>query len=156
MDREDKRILKILQEGIPVREQPYKVIGEKVGLSEKDVLSRVKKMKKEKIIRHMGFLFNHKKLSFTSTLVAMKVPEERLNEVAKLINSYPEVTHNYARDDEFNLWFVLVAENREKIQDILKKIKLRTGLKDTLELPVKKRFKLKVNISPDGGILLNE
>lgn len=152
MDREDKNILNILQEGIPLHQRPYRAIGEKVGLCEEEVLSRIKNMKKGKIIRHMGFLFNYKKLLFTSTLVAMKVPKERLNEVAEMINSYPEVTHNYAREDEFNLWFVLVAESTTRIKKILGEIRAKTELEDILELPMRRKFKLKLNLNPEEGL----
>lgn len=152
MDTTDKKILEILQLKLPLTLRPYHAIGVKLGLSEEEVLSRIKRLKREGIIRHIGFLFNYRELGYTSTLVAMKVPWERVDEVAKLINSYPEVTHNYARDGEFNLWFVLVAENREKIQDILKEIRLKTKLNKILDLPVEKCFKLRVRIDPDMGV----
>lgn len=152
MDTIDKKILEVLQEDIPLDPHPYRRIGDKLGLSEEDILCRIKRLKREGIIRHIRFLFDHKKLSFTSTLVAMKVPEKKLDEVARIVNAYPEITHNYARRDEFNLWFVLVAKDRGRIQSILQEISSKTGITNLLELPVERQFKLKVNITPQGGL----
>lgn len=152
MDNKDRKILEIIQEGISITPRPYQDIGERTGLEEKEVLFRIERMKKRGIIRHLGFLFNHRRLSFTSTLIAMKVPEEKLDEVSKIVNTYSEITHNYSRDNEYNLWFVLVVENKKRIQSILAEITAKTGINNILELPAQRQFKLKVNINPNGGL----
>jgi DNA-binding Lrp family transcriptional regulator len=63
-----------------------------------------------------------------STLAAMAVPDERLDEVAAFINTYPEVNHNYEREHRFNLWFVLTSANTSRLDDILRQIEATTGL----------------------------
>jgi hypothetical protein len=69
----------------------------------------------------------------------MAVPPERLESVAALVGAYPEVNHNYEREHRFNLWFVVAAPSRERLDAVLTEIKERTGL-DVLDLPLRDAF----------------
>ncbi len=145
MDNIDKRLINRIQSGFPVTSRPYRQLGEELGITEQEVISRLKQLKEIKIIRRLGAAFNSKKLGFTGTLAALKVPSERVDVVAAVVNSYPGVTHNYLREDEYNMWFTLTARSPERLKEVFEEIKQKTGLSDLLELPALKLFKIKVD-----------
>ncbi len=58
----------------------------------------------------------------------MKVPEERFDEVAEIVNGFPEVAHNYQREHAFNMWFVLATDSKARIDEVNHEIEKRTGL----------------------------
>jgi len=77
----------------------------------------------------------------------MEVPQEKVLEVAEIINIYPQVTHNYRRKHKYNLWFTLIASSDEEILKIIEEIKFKTGIEKIFNLPYKKLFKINVNFS---------
>lgn len=147
MDRLDEKILKRIERKFPISSYPYQDLARELGLTEDEVISRISRLKEEGIILRIGAFFDSEKLGLKSTLIAMKVPPLRLPEVAKMVNHYPGVTHNYRREHEFNLWFVLMGKNRKEIDEILRKIKDQSGINDILNLPKKQLFKLKLNFT---------
>ena len=147
MDPIDKKILKRIERQFPISSCPYQDLARELGLSEEEVVSRISQLKEKGIILRIGAFFDSEKLGLKSTLIAMKVPPLRLPEVAKMVNHYPGVTHNYRREHEFNLWFVLMGKNRKEIDEILRKIKDQSGINDILNLPKKQLFKLKLNFT---------
>jgi DNA-binding Lrp family transcriptional regulator len=142
MDPIDKKILNIIQSRFPLEPEPYKVVGEQIGLSEDEVLARVKILKKKGIIRRIGAVFDLGKLGFASTLCAAKVPEEKIKEFVETVNSYPGVTHNYRRNHEYNIWFTFIAPTMDDIEKALKEISDKTGITDILNMPAKRKFKI--------------
>lgn len=116
----DKRILKELQNEFPLDPQPFKVIGDKLGIDETSVIKCVLSLKEEGIIREIGPIFNHKRLGLETYLIGMKVEDAEAS--AKVVNKYEEVTHNYERDGEFNLWCTLVGK-KEILSEIIERIK---------------------------------
>ncbi|MBI5583077.1 MAG: Lrp/AsnC family transcriptional regulator [Deltaproteobacteria bacterium] len=145
MDRIDRAILNEIQSHFPLRVRPFREMGHKLGLSEKEVLTRVSRLKKEGIIRRIGANFNSRKLGFTSTLCAAKVPKSRLDEFITVVNEYPGVTHNYEREANYNIWFTCIAESEEVIDKTLEEIRARTGIKHLISLPAEKIFKIQVD-----------
>ncbi|MBZ0252018.1 MAG: Lrp/AsnC family transcriptional regulator, partial [Candidatus Methylomirabilis sp.] len=122
-DAVDNEVLNIIQTEFPVDPRPYKVLGEKVGLTEAEMIERVRALKQEKkIIRRIGASFERRKLGYVSSLVAAKVKEEGLNDFVKMVNGYSGVTHNYERDHAYNVWFTYIAETPEKLAADLRKI----------------------------------
>ncbi len=146
MDEMDRRILNIIQVEFPISSRPFLEIAERVKISEDEVLKRVKMLKEKGFIRRLGGVFDSKKLGFESTLVALRVQPEKIEEVAEKINVYSEVTHNYERDDYFNLWFTLVAGDIEEIEEILDNIKEFSGVEKLLNLPALKLYKIGLNL----------
>ncbi|HET6455642.1 MAG TPA: AsnC family transcriptional regulator [Armatimonadota bacterium] len=144
MDEVDKGLLNIIQTDFPIASRPYQVLGERLGISEEEALGRVRALVESGIIRRIGPSFDTRKLGHVSTLVAAKVPAERLEEVAGIVSSFPQVTHNYGRDFEYNLWFTIIAKDDSEIKRTLDKIKAETGVSDMHELPAKRMFKIKV------------
>lgn len=125
--------------------RPYLAIAEEIGLTEEDVIKRLKKLKKNGIIRRMGGNFVPEKLGFVSTLCAAEVPEDRIEFFTNVINRYPGVTHNYLRDGSFNVWFTFIAPSMNEIDSNLNRISEETGVKDIINLPATKVFKIKAH-----------
>ena len=65
------------------------------------------------------------------------------------MNRYPEVTHNYLRDNQYNIWFTFVAGSSELVYRYMEQIKERTGVREILNLPAKKIFKILVDFDLD-------
>ena len=145
MDDTDRAILNRIQSDFPITSRPFFSIANDLGLSEKDVLKRVSKLKKMGIIRRIGGNFVPEKLGFVSTLCAAKVPDNKIGSFAKAVNRYPGVTHNYERDNEYNVWFTFIAPSMNKIEENLKNISQKTGVKDIINLPSTKVFKVKAH-----------
>ena len=145
MDEPDRKILNAIQSDFPITERPYEALGRQLGLSEEEVLQRVKRLKEEGIIRRIGGNFHSSKLDFKSTLCAAKVPEEKIESFVKVVNRHPGVTHNYLRNHEFNVWFTFIAPSFEAIEHSLKEISDITGVREVYSLPAVKMFKIKVD-----------
>jgi DNA-binding Lrp family transcriptional regulator len=145
LDETDKAILNRIQSDFPITPSPYLAIAEELRLTENDVIKRLKKLKKNGIIRRMGGNFVPEKLGFVSTLCAAVVPEEKIGAFTKVINRYPGVTHNYLRDGSFNVWFTFIAPSMKEIDSNLKQILKETGVKEIINLPATKVFKIKAH-----------
>ena len=145
MNEIEKRLLNIIQSDFPVTSKPYESLAKQLGLSEADITKIIDDLEKRQIIRRVGAIFDLQKLGYKSTLCAMKVSPEFLEETAGIVNSYSGVTHNYGREHEFNLWFTLIAENEEQIIETIDDIKAKTGVNEILNLPAVNLFKINVD-----------
>ena len=145
MNEIEKRLLNIIQSDFPVTSKPYENLAKQLGLSEADITKIIEDLKKRQIIRRVGAIFDLQELGYKSTLCAMKISPESLEEMAGIVNSYSGVTHNYGREHEFNLWFTLIAENEEKIIETIDDIKAKTGVDEILNLPALNLFKINVD-----------
>ncbi|SFM14463.1 siroheme decarboxylase subunit alpha [Methanolobus profundi] len=143
LDDTDKKILNTIQLDFPLETEPYQKLGEELGISEDEVIKRLDRLHAEGAVRKIGPVINRKGVGGTSTLVAVTVPDEKVDEVAGYINEYHEVSHNYHRPERFNVWFTISAPNRDRIDTILEELRERTGL-EFIDLPTKKLFKIGV------------
>ncbi len=144
LDEIDKAILRELQGNLPVVSRPYAALARKVGISERELFKRAEKMTNSGIIRKFGLRIDSRKVGFASTLVAMKVPPEKIDEAAERLNDFESVTHNYAREHEYNLWFTVIEKDEEALKRTLDKIAREVEHEDMLNLPVLKKFKIDV------------
>jgi len=145
LDEVDKRILNIIQTDFPVADRPFDELAGQVGVTDEEVVDRIRRLKADGIVRRLGATFDSSKLGYASTLCAMKVPVDRVESVTEIINSYGNVTHDYLRDDpRFNVWFTVIAESQERIEEILNEIRDRAGIATILNLPAVRLFKVKV------------
>ena len=142
MDDIDKKILNILQKEFPLTERPFFAVAEKCGLSEDEVISRVQKLKDKGILRRIGAIFNGANLGRVSTLCAARVPEEKLGNFVSSVNAYSGVTHNYLRNNDYNVWFTVNAANRKEITRFLAELKENTSVIDILEMNAVRTFKI--------------
>jgi DNA-binding Lrp family transcriptional regulator len=143
MDNTDRAILNRIQSDFPITPRPFQAIANDLGFSENEVLNRVAKLKKRGIIRRIGGNFVPEKLGFISTLCAAKVPNNKIDSFAKVVNRYAGVTHNYQRDNKYNVWFTFIAPSMDEIKKNLKQISADTGVKDIINLPSTKVYKIK-------------
>ena len=145
----DRAILKELQDNFPIVSRPYAQVAEKFKLTEAGLLKRLRSPKIRKVIRYAGAIFETKKLGIKSTLVAMSVSRENLSRVVKVINSYPQVSHNYLRQGEFNIWFTLSAPSQAQLSDLLAQISRKTGKSRIMNLETVKVFKINARFNLD-------
>ncbi len=149
LGQDDRTILNEIQKRYPITNRPYLSLARKLKLKEKEVMERVQKLKDVGIIRRIGASFSAKAVGFSSTLCAAKVPPDKIEEFVSVVNTYPGVTHNYEREGEFNIWFTLIAPSESRIKQILTEISRKTGVKEILDLPATKTFKISVDFNFD-------
>ena len=143
MDELDKTILNRIQTQFPLAQQPFASIARELGTTEEEVPKRVSRRKESGIIRRIGGNFVPGKVGFVSTLCAAQVPEEKLDHFAGTVNTFPGVTHNYLRENAFNVWFTFIAPSMDVIRDNLSRIAQKTGVNRILNLPATHVFKIK-------------
>lgn len=145
IDETNKSILNSIQTDFPIDPRPYKIIGERLGLSEDEVIQRISEMKDAFLIRRIGGNFSPDRLGYHSTLCAARVDEDKVKLFKETVNSYPGVTHNYRRDHRFNIWFTFIAPSVETIENNLKAIAEKTGVDTIINLPATHVFKISAN-----------
>lgn len=143
MDAQDKMLLNRIQTRFPLTPKPYQTIARELEMTEQEVLKRVSRLKEIGIIRRIGGNFVPGKVGFVSTLCAAEVPEEKVELFARTVNTYPGVTHNYLRENSFNVWFTFIAPSMDVIRDNLTRIAEKTGIRRILNLPATHVFKIK-------------
>jgi DNA-binding Lrp family transcriptional regulator len=142
MDDTDRKLLNLIQEDFPIAAEPFAEVGARLGLDEEEVLRRVARLREEGIIRRIGAVFDLRKLGFASTLCAARVPEAEMEAFVAAVNAHPGVTHNYRRDDDYNVWFTLIAPGEEALEAVLGEIRRETGIGDILSLRAVRTFKI--------------
>jgi siroheme decarboxylase len=128
MDATDCVIVNVLQGGFPVCERPYREMAEQFGIGEEELIARLEKLLTEKVLTRFGPMFQIERMGGAFSLAAMKVPEEDFDRVAGIVNALPEVAHNYRREHDFNMWFVLATETPEGISQAIAKIETVSGM----------------------------
>jgi len=147
LDEIDRKIVQILQDDFPMVERPWKEVGNKLNLTEDNVITRLKRLNELGVTRKIGSIVDGSKVGLTAaTLVALKVPKNKVADVAYIINEYGNISHNYEREHEYNVWFTITASNNNELTTILEEIKQKTAINPSrvLNLPTKQRFKINV------------
>jgi DNA-binding Lrp family transcriptional regulator len=143
LDGTDRAILNRIQSDFPIARRPYLVLAEELGMEERDLIERVARLRQSGIIRRIGGNFVPGKLGYVSTLCAARVPAGQVARFAEAVNRHPGVTHNYLRDNAFNVWFTFIAPSMAEIDAKLRRIAEETGVADILNLPATKVFKIR-------------
>lgn len=156
LDPVDRELLQRVQDEFPLESRPFRTIGQRLGIPEKEVLERLDSLRRRGILKHIApILEMHETGIKASTLIAMRIAEERIEEVAGIASEYRGVSHNYRRDHEYNLWFTIAEPGEAQLKETLEAIRARSGVpdEDILDLPVVQRFKIDVRFrfGPDGG-----
>lgn len=139
IDATDTLLIRRLHGGFPLSEAPYADVAEELGLSEDEVLRRLRRMLDEGVLSRFGPLFQIERAGGQFVLAAMQVPEERFDAVAEAINALPEVAHNYRREHRFNMWFVLACTSPAQAAQACEDIEAMTGLQ-VYAFPKEKEF----------------
>ncbi|MCF8086898.1 MAG: AsnC family transcriptional regulator [Desulfotignum sp.] len=141
----DKAILNLIQVDFPIDARPFRVLAEKLDLTEEELIARIQALKDLQVIRRIGGNFSPDRLGYYSTLCAATVPKERIDLFTRTVNTYAGVTHNYMRDHAFNIWFTFIAPSRDQIAESLEEISRQTGVSPILNLPATRLFKISAN-----------
>jgi siroheme decarboxylase len=147
LDNIDKKILNRIQSDFPIIHSPYRAVADRLNLQETDVLERVLRMREQGLIRRIGGNFVPEKLGYVSTLCAASVPQDKIQHFTEIVNQYPGVTHNYQRNNHFNIWFTFIAHSRKEIKINLQRIAKKTGIEEILNLPATRVFKIKAHFN---------
>lgn len=145
MDARDRALIDALHGGFPVIDRPYDAVGATLGMDESEVIERLSRLLEEGILSRFGPLFDAEKLGGAFTLAAMRVPEERFETVAEIVNAFPEVAHNYRREHALNMWFVVASDRPAGVARTLERISERTGL-DIVDLPKEREYFLELRL----------
>ena len=153
MDSTDKEILNYIQREFPLEREPFAAIGREIGLAQDEVIRRIETLKRGKVIRQISAIFDTRVLGYHSSLVAAKIPPEKLNSGAKAINSHPGVSHNYERNNELNLWYTVAVppDSRLGLEGTVNVLHEISGAEKTRILPTLKLFKIGVTLDMNMG-----
>jgi len=139
IDAIDRKIINALQGGFEIVERPYRQAAEKLGLGEDDLIERLQRLVDNKALSRFGPMYNAERLGGAVTLCAVAAPRDRYETVADQINRHHQVAHNYARDHDLNMWFVLACETPSDIAETIAAIESETGL-TVHDFPKQKEF----------------
>ncbi len=144
IDETDALLLDAVQREFPIHSKPFDELGRRLGLPADEVLKRIRRLKGDGIIRQISAIFDSRSLGYNSALIAFEVEDARLDEIAHTVASHPGVSHCYARDARYNLWFTITVLAECKIEQELSKAAKQQGVRDYLILPALKVFKIGV------------
>lgn len=147
----EETVLGTIQSGFPIVPDPYGTLAEQLGLERDEVEKALLDLREEGLVRRIGASFDSKRLGYSSTLCALAAPPERADEVAAIINAYPSVTHNYLRENRYNIWFTLITRSSEDRARILGQIVEQSGCGDLLDMPATKMYKIRVDFGKGHG-----
>jgi DNA-binding Lrp family transcriptional regulator len=149
LTRVERLILDALQEGLPISPRPFRELAlsldasHGLGLSEEALIGALKGLKARNFLRRLGGIFNSRPLGYLSTLCAAKVPEGKLGAFTDRVNSCPQVTHNYVRDNPLNVWFTFSYRDEAELQGLLDALKRETGVSEIYQLGARRIFKIR-------------
>lgn len=152
-DEVDRALLDALQAGLTLTETPFIEIGERLGISEEEVLRRTTRLRDGGIVRQISPIFDTRTLGYRSSLVAAKYPRERLFEAAATVSGHPGVSHNYRRTHDFNLWFT-VAVSPDSLLGLERTVDVLAEATDAVSmrlLPTLDLYKIAVQLDMRGG-----
>lgn len=138
------------QKGFPLTCQPYQTIAEQLAdvnviASEQEVFQAINELSSLDVLSRVGPVFDHKKAG-ASTLAALAVPPKDLDKIAGIVNQFEQVNHNYGREHDYNLWFVVTASDMVALNSTLANIELLTGL-PVLVLPMEASYHIDLAFS---------
>ena len=143
-----------IQSGFPIEPDPYSALAKKLSLPRERVLEAVESLRSDGSIRKICGSVASRDLGCASTLCALTVdgPQEDIDRIAGLVSAHDEVTHNYLRNAEFNIWFTPIASSQERLDALLQEIQAETGCEKLLNLPVTEMFKIRVDFGKGGQL----
>jgi siroheme decarboxylase len=150
IDPIDARLLDVLQTPLPLVARPFEAVGRALGLSEQQVLERVTNLKsKQRVIRQISAIFDSKALGYQSCLVAAQVDPEQIDTAAEVVNAHPGVSHNYRRNDAYNLWYTLAVppDSQLGLDRTIEILHHQSGARVTRKMPALKMYKIGVKFS---------
>ena len=146
MDLVDRKFLNIIQSAFPLVEEPYRHIGDTLGIAEDEVFQRLGILRKKNVVRQISAIFDTRRLGYKTSLVAMAFEPKVLRKAASKINEHPGVSHNYAREGSlFNLWYTVAVPPGDSIEATVESMATETGALSCRVMPTIRFFKIGVN-----------
>lgn len=139
MDEIDKHIINHTQGGFPVSERPYADMAEQLGIKEASLIERLQHLLEQGYLSRFGPMYHAERLGGGLTLAAMTIDEDDFERVNEIVNSFDEVAHNYQRDHQLNMWFVLATEQPERIVKVIEEIEQLTNYR-VYNMPKQEEF----------------
>jgi DNA-binding Lrp family transcriptional regulator len=139
LDAINRDIINTLQYGFPISDYPFREAAESLNITEAELLERITAMRENGILTRFGPLFNVENMGGAFSLCAMKIPTAEFDNVAEKVNALPQVAHNYQRDHDMNMWFVLATETLEEKQKTIAKIEQQTDYR-VYDMPKEKEY----------------
>jgi siroheme decarboxylase len=136
LDEIDEKLLAQIIKGIALTPEPFREIARELGITQKEVVSRLTELKKEGIIRKFGASIKPNNIGYSANaLVAWKVPADRIKEVGSQLSEHQDISHCYERKPvqgkwEYNLYTVMHARERENIQSMVNQISAEMAINE--------------------------
>jgi DNA-binding Lrp family transcriptional regulator len=127
MDELDRALINTLQGGFPVCERPYAEVAARLGSDEQTVIARIGVLLERGLLSRFGPMYHAEQMGGALSLAAMQIPFDDFERVAGIVNSQPQVAHNYERNHRLNMWFVLATETPDGQQEAITRIERETG-----------------------------
>jgi len=128
------------QRNFPLVPQPFAVVGRSAGLDEAETIATFAHLRDVEVLSRIGAVVRPNTVG-AGTLAALRVPPDRIEDVAAIVSAEPLVTHNYEREHPINLWFVVAGPDISALATTLQRIEERTGLA-IVRLPLVEAFYL--------------
>lgn len=149
LDPIDLALLDRFQRDFPLDPRPFAQVAVRLGLGEADVIDRLARLQATGRIARVGGTVRPNTAG-ASTLAALAVPEDRIEEVAAIVGSEPGVNHSYLREADWNLWFVATAPDGAALDLILARIERASNL-GLLDLRLVRPFNIDLGFPLAGG-----
>lgn len=143
----EKKLLNDFQRNFPLSVTPYADIASKLNVTENEVLQAFQQLSDKKLISRIGVIIPPNQIG-VSTLAAISVPSSELEKVAQIVSAFPEVNHNYERENALNLWFVVIANDAAHLNTVIEQIEIETGY-NVLRFPLEKEFFIDLSFNLD-------
>lgn len=145
LDATDTLLIRRLHGGFPISDSPFADVADELGLTEDEVLTRLRRMLADGVLSRFGPLFQIERAGGQFVLAALQVPEDRFDAVTEIVNALPEVAHNYRREHALNMWFVLACTSPEEATKACARIEVETGLR-VFAFPKEKEFFVELHL----------
>ena len=146
----EARLINELQAGFPLAARPFEVLAQRFDRSAEEIMSVVQDLLERGVVTRFGPLFNIEKIGGVFSLCALKVPAGRFTEVTEKVNRFAQVAHNYEREHEWNMWFVLATETAQELQQVFDEIVWCTGC-EGMNLPKQTEFFVNLQLWAEAG-----
>ena len=150
LDAIDQQLLNEMQDKFPLVREPFAALAVRVGVPEDEAIERIAAMRESGVLRQVSPIFDTKALGYSTSLVAMSVPEEKLKHAAKVVNAHPGVSHNYKRTHHFNMWFTIAVPPGAELQAHVDALHRLAGAASTRMLPTLRLYKIGVTLDMTG------
>jgi len=135
VNEQEKALIRLLQDDLPITPRPFEELGKQLGLSEGEVLRKIKDLKARGLIRRFGAAVRHREMGFiANAMVVWQVDPEEAQALGEKMAAYPEVSHCYQRPPlpgwPYRLFTMIHGRGREDCEEVAARMARELGLTD--------------------------